>query len=144
MYINRGAHRHVYAQRHICKDAHTYIFAYMHTEIIHTQRCLHTHIDTHRELCAYTHVQTDMHRCSQMHMHVQAHAHPYMYFGIKASMFILSHTYKSYNYIYHMRVSIHVGMCVHTVMHMRTQRHTCAYPAHWWIPTRVLLMPSKC
>ena len=80
----------------------------------------------------YKQICTGVHRCTCM------------YFNIKASMFILSHTYKSYNYVHHMRASRHVGMCVHTGMHMHTQRHTCAYPAHWWIPTRVLLMPSKC
>lgn len=130
---------YTYTEVHIDMYMHKDTFVKMHA---HT----HLHICTQRqrELSAYIHVQTDMHRCSQMHMHVQTHAYPYMYLDIKASMFTLSHTYKTYNCIHHMRASIHVGMCVYTGMHVHTQRHTCAYPALWWIPTRVLLMPSKC
>lgn len=130
MYIYRGAHRHVYAQRHICKDAHTYIFAYMYTETKGVV-CLHTCINRYAQV--FTDAQACTGLCSSIHVlrHKGIHVHTQSHLQV-------------IHCIHHMGASIHVGMCVHTGMHMRTQRHTCAYPAHWWIPTRVLLMPSKC
>ena len=58
-----------------------------------------------------------------MHKHVQVCVHPYMYFNIKASMFTLSHTYKSYT-VYTTWEQAYMWECVYTQVCICAHRET--------------------
>lgn len=109
----RCAYRHVRAQRHVCKDAHTYLhvctqrLSWVHAcREVFSYTCMHT---SHRGSCAPTYmckqIHADAHMCTDTHAHMCLHT--------KTPMCTLSHTYKTYNCIHHTRASTYVEICVH-------------------------------